>query len=404
MSPGNKINKGMPGSSVPLAYGGTPLKICLTIYSSPWSEFAGGGQIAVHHLACALQRIGHDVHVLYSKSYDEKISANPPYTVHWATHFNCDTLNLDIFSFARAMNRLMKWERFDILHGNAEEAFFACGIAKKFTAGYVFTSHANMIPETGMIRGLLHPLSFVKSLNNYLLRSSAYHASRIITLSEFSKKLIIKGLGQKKGKNVMVVSPGVDPSWFEVTRKAEGSKDLILWGRMEEQKGISELLRTLKEVVGRIPEVQLHLIGEGNRTEAYKKQAQDLGVWDSVTFHGWMDVDAIQKFMGKCAIGVFPSRIESFGLSMAEAMAAGLPIIASRVGALPEFIEDGVTGTLVPPSNVPALYRAILEKLEYPERAETLADAGRETVRQRFSWDQAAVEMTNIYQAVLDEI
>jgi glycosyltransferase involved in cell wall biosynthesis len=89
---------------------------------------------------------------------------------------------------------------------------------------------------------------------------------------------------------------------------------------------------------------------------------------------------------------------------MAEAMAAGLPIVATRVGALPEFIEDGVTGTLVSPGNIPALYRAILEKLENPNHAQILADSGRESVRQRFSWDQSARVMTEIYQNVLDEI
>ena len=380
------------------------MKICLTIYSSPWSEFKGGGQIAVHHLACALQRMGHEVHALYSKSPGEKISAKPPYTVHWTSHFNCATLNLDIFSYYRAMKRLMKWEHFDILHGNAEEAFFASDIARTFKAGYLFTSHANMIPETGMIRGMLRPWSFLKTLNNYLLRSSAFNASRVITLSEFSKKLVLKGLRKKKGKKVMVVSPGIEPTWFEVKRQAEGSTDLVFWGRMEDQKGISELLRTLKEVAGRIPEVRLHLIGEGNMIKSYQKQAENLGVLDRVNFHGWMEVDAIQQFIAKCAVGVFPSRIESFGLSMAEAMGAGLPIIATRVGALPEFIEDGVTGTLVPPGNIPALYRSILEKLENPGRAQTLADAGRELVRQRFSWDQSARIMTDIYQSVLDEI
>ena len=380
------------------------MKICLTIYSSPWSKFKGGGQIAVHHLACALQRMGHDVHVLYSKSPGEKISAKPPYTVHWTSHFHCATLNLDIFSYYRALKRLMKWERFDILHGNAEEAFFASDIARKFKAGYLFTNHSCAIPETGMIRGMLHPISFLKTLNNYLLRSSAFNASRVITFSEFSKKLVLKGLRNKKGKKVMVVSPGIDSTWFEVKRQAGGSKDLVLWGRMEDEKGIPELLRTLKEVAGRIPEVRLHLIGEGNMTESYRKQAEDLGVLDRVNFHGWMDVDALQQFTSKCAAGVFPSRIESFGLSMAEAMGAGLPIIATRVGALPEFINDGVTGTLVSPGNIPALYRAILEKLENPDRAQALADAGQELVRQRFSWDQSAREMTEIYQAVRAEI
>ena len=380
------------------------MKICLTIYSSPWSKFKGGGQIAVHHLACALQRMGHDVHVLYSKSPGEKISAKPPYTVHWTSHFHCATLNLDIFSYYRALKRLMKWERFDIVHGNAEEAFFASEIARKFKAGYLFTNHSCAIPETGMIRGMLRPLSFLKTLNNYLLRSSAFNASRVITFSEFSKKLVLKGLRNKKGKKVTVVSPGIDSTWLEVTRQAEGSKDLVLWGRMEDEKGIPELLRTLKEVAGRVPEVRLHLIGEGNMTESYRKQAEELGVSDRVTFHGWMDASALQQFTSKCAVGVFPSRIESFGLSMAEAMGAGLPIIATRVGALPEFINDGVTGTLVSPGNIPALYRAILEKLENPGRAQTLADAGQELVRQRFSWDQSAREMTEIYQSVLDEI
>ena len=380
------------------------MKICLTIYSSPWSEFAGGGQIAVHHLACALQRMGHDVHVLYSKSHDEKITATPPYTLHWTTHFHCATLNFDIFSFARALKRLMKWERFDILHGNAEEAFFASNIAKNFDAGYVFTSHSCMIPETGIIRGMLRPFTFLKNVNNYLLRSSAYNASRVITFSEFSRKLVLKGLRKKKGKRVIVVSPGIDPSWFETKRQTEGSMDLVLWGRREDEKGIPELLRTLKEVSSRIPKVSLHLIGKGKMTESYRKQAIDLGVVDRVIFHNWMDINAIQAFISKCAVGVFPSRIESFGLSMAEAMAAGLPIIATRVGALPEFIEDGVTGTLVPPGNIPALYRAILEKLENPNHAQILADSGRETMRQRFSWDQSARVMTEIYQNVLDEI
>jgi glycosyltransferase involved in cell wall biosynthesis len=380
------------------------MKICLTIYSSPWSEFAGGGQIAVHHLACALQRMQHDVHVLYSKSHGEKISAQPPYTLHWATHFHCATLNFDIFSFGRTLKRLMKWEQFDIIHGNAEEAFFASDITGSSKVGYLFTSHTCMIPETGMIRGMLRPIHFLKSINSYLLRSAAFKASRVITFSEFSRKLVLKGLRSKKEKRVIVVPPGVDPSWLEIKRQAGGSMDLVLWGRMEDEKGIPELLRTLKEVAGRISGVKLHLIGKGNMIESYRKQAKDLGVQDRVNFHGWMSAVAIQEIIAKCAVGVFPSRVESFGLSMAEAMGAGLPLIATRVGALPEFIEDGVTGTLVSPGNIPALYRAILEKLENPDRAQALADNGRETVRQRFSWDKAAREMTEIYQTVLDEI
>ena len=79
-------------------------------------------------------------------------------------------------------------------------------------------------------------------------------------------------------------------------------------------------------------------------------------------------------------------------------------MIVLGLADFPEFIEDGVTGTLVSPGNIPALYRAILEKLENPKHSANLANAGRERVRERFSWDQAAHKMTDIYQSVLDEI
>ena len=74
------------------------MKICLTINSSPWSKFKGGGQLAVHHLACALSEKGHEVHALYSKYPDEHFEVEIPYKVHWAQHHDFATINLNIFS------------------------------------------------------------------------------------------------------------------------------------------------------------------------------------------------------------------------------------------------------------------------------------------------------------------
>ena len=65
----------------------------------PWSKFTGGGQLAVHHLACALQKIGHQVHVLYSKNPNEKIVQSVPYTIHWARHFEFSAFNLNLQLF-----------------------------------------------------------------------------------------------------------------------------------------------------------------------------------------------------------------------------------------------------------------------------------------------------------------
>ncbi len=375
------------------------MKILLTITSSPWSRFKGGGQLAVHRLALALHRARHEVHVLYSKLSGDCTKPNVPYRLHWTRGFDVATVNLDIFSFAYAINRLARRHDFDIIHGNAEESFFTACIAQRYGIPFVFTSHANIIPATGMLRGLLNPLAFLKSVNNYLLRSALSQACQIITFSEFSKGLVKSALGDKMHQSILVVPPGIDESWFETERHPQEKITLLFWGRIEHQKGIDDLLLAMKMAQEQFSIAKLHLtlIGEGNLVETYKHQASELGIGHQITFCPWLSEEEIQKLAASATLAVFPSRIESFGLSMAEAMAAGLPIIATRVGALPEFIEDGVTGILVPSGDVPALAKAIADCLNHAERTETMARAGREKVRQLFSWDRAAEKMLDIY-------
>lgn len=373
------------------------MKICLTVNSSPWSRFKGGGQIAVHHLACALHAKGHEVHVLYSRCPGEAVSVSVPYKIHWVRHFNVATVNLNIFSFGWALCRLTRKNRFDVIHGNAEEAFFASRAGRKFGAKFFFTSHAPRIPSTGILRGLLNPLFFLKNVNFYLLRFAAARARRIVTFSQFSKNLVVAGLGQHWEDRVEVIAPGIESSWFEVERNPASEPSLIFWGRMEEEKGIPELLQALKNVAESVPEVRLTLIGEGNRLDEYKALTETLGIAARVTFTGWLEVPQIQDLAARCRLGIFPSRIESFGLSAAEAMAAQLPVIATRAGALPEIVDDGVTGTLVPSRDPQALGRAIEEALADPSRCSGMAEKGREVIRRSFSWDAAADKIIELY-------
>jgi glycosyltransferase involved in cell wall biosynthesis len=382
------------------------MKILLTITSSPWSRFKGGGQFATHRLALALHRAGHEVHVLYSKLSGDCIQSDVPYRLHWTRGFDVATLNLDIFSFAYAINRLTRRHCFDIIHGNAEESFFTPCIARRYGIPFVFTSHANIIPATGMLRGLLSPLVFLKRVNNYLLRSALSRACQIITFSAFSKALVESALSDSKHQSILVVPPGINETWFDVERHPQENMSLLFWGRLEHQKGIDDLLLAMQIAQNHFPIRKLHLtlIGEGNLRETYKHQASELGITQQVTLCNWLSESEIQKLAASATLGVFPSRIESFGLSMAEAMAAGLPIIATKVGALPEFIEDGVTGTLVPSGDVPALAKAIANALDQPEHRESMARAGREAVRQQFSWDKAAEKMLKHYDDLLGKI
>jgi glycosyltransferase involved in cell wall biosynthesis len=376
------------------------MKICLTINSSPWSKFKGGGQLAVHHLACALSGKGHEVHALYSKYPDQHFEMEVPYKVHWAQHHDFATINLNIFSYPKVLAPLAAKEKFDVIHGNAEESYGVGNIAARIKAAYVFTSHAPNIPTTGMLRGMAHPIRFLKSINTYLLRQAMDEADRIVAFSQFSRELIVKGLGNSCAKRVEVIPPGIESSWFEVERNQVAPAQLLFWGRVEEEKGLPELFVALKAVAKKFPNVKLNLVGEGNRLQEYKTRVADLGLEDHVEFTGWQNNREIQALAAKSSIGIFPSRIESFGLSVVEAMATGVPVIAARGGAVPGNIEDGLTGTLVPVNDSDAIAEAINKALENPHSSETMAKTAKSVVQQKFSWDRAADSMIEVYKNI----
>ena len=144
-------------------------------------------------------------------------------------------------------------------------------------------------------------------------------------------------------------------------------------------------------------------MGEGNRLKEYKNLVDILGLIEQVEFKGWLDAQEIQNLTKKSHLGLFPSRIESFGLSVIEAMSAGLPVIAARGGAVPENIEDGVTGTLVPVNNSDALAEAIIFALENPRHTNTLAKNAKRVTQEKFSWDKSAESMVDLYTSILQK-
>jgi glycosyltransferase involved in cell wall biosynthesis len=374
------------------------LKICLSVNSSPWSRFKGGGQIAVHFLASTLSDLGHEVHVIYSKQPGEKVHASANYHIHWVRHFNVATINLNVFSFGLKAWRLDRKYKFDVFHGNAEEAYFFRWVCSKSTT-QVFTSHAPFIPKTGILKALLSPIFFLKNVNSYLLRQAAANADRLITFSEFSRKLIVNGLGGSSLGRVQVVSPGIDPSWFNVVRNSENWEEIIFWGRLEDEKGIPELLTAMDLVQKRRGLTCLNLIGEGNQEIVYRNRVKELGL--NVNFFKWKSPEEIQELVSRSALGVFPSRIESFGLAVAEAQAANLPIVCTEAGALPEIVENGVTGRVVPPQSPEDLAKAIIYTLENKKESDEMAQLGRERANKRFSWKIAAKNTAEIYKKAI---
>ena len=130
----------------------------------------------------------------------------------------------------------------------------------------------------------------MKSINTYLLRKAVCSAKRVVTFSQFSRNVVLTALGNNFADRVEVVSPGIDPSWLEIKRNPVPTPHLLFWGRIEEEKGLPELLIALKKVSTKIPEVRLTLVGEGKQLQKYKRVVVDQGMSHRIEFSGWLDI------------------------------------------------------------------------------------------------------------------
>ena len=165
--------------------------------------------------------------------------------------------------------------------------------------------------------------------------------------------------------------------------------------RLDPEKGHPTLLEAWPLVLQQVPNAYLLIVGEGAQREALERQVADLRIAHRVVFTGRRDdVPAVTAALD-CA--VLPSYREAQGLTILEAMALGRPVVASDVGGIPEMIEDGVSGLLVPPHDPAALAAAISRVLLDHPFADTIARAGHDIVHERFCVEQMVRAIETIY-------
>jgi glycosyltransferase involved in cell wall biosynthesis len=133
----------------------------------------------------------------------------------------------------------------------------------------------------------------------------------------------------------------------------------VFVGVLDRVKGVDTLLEAWVQIVAQISAAQLRVVGDGPQSPMLKRRAKQLGIDASVTFTGAVPRATVRSFIDDACLLVLPSYSEGFGRIIIEAMARGRPVVASKVGAIPELVEHGTTGVLVPPGNSNELARAI---------------------------------------------
>lgn len=234
--------------------------------------------------------------------------------------------------------------------------------------------------------------------------------NQIIAISEDIKKSVSKSsILQKK---TIVIHNAVDTDYFKekiavdinYKKKLKIEKNVNIIGtvgRLSAEKGQSYLIEAAKEVIDAYPDTVFLIAGEGLLKKPLASMVSSIGLQNHIIFTGLIPQNEMRKTYSLFDIFVLPSLREGFGLALIEAMAMGIPVTATNVGGIPEIIEDGKTGYLVPPADANAISKAVIALLSDKAKAESMAKAGQNFVREEASIHKFISRIEEVYRKLI---
>lgn len=199
---------------------------------------------------------------------------------------------------------------------------------------------------------------------------------------------------------VRLIPNGVDTSRFISRAPGAALRRITMVANLRAEKGHDILIDAAPRILAAHPDAEFVLAGGGPLAEALAARVRSRGVADRVRFLG--ECRNVPDVLADTDLFVLPSRSEALPNAVIEAMAAGLPVVASDVGGIPELVTQGVTGLLVPPGDAQALASAVNHLLDHPEQASELGRAARDHVTREFSFDRLVTRMQHLYLSIIE--
>ena len=298
-----------------------------------------------------------------------------------------------LVALAPAAAHARRMQRADVDHVHAHFASYpalgAWVIWRLAGIPYSFTAHAHDI-----------------FIHQAMLARKAGDAAFVVAISRFNQRFLCDRAGPRR-PTVHVVHCGVHPERlpFRVRRVESGQPPvLVCVAALRPAKGHSVLLRALADAPPPLAEARLELVGDGPSRPELEALAERLGVASRVTFHGSLTENGVAGVLGGADVFVLPSVIapdgdmEGIPVALMEALATGLPAVATRHSGVPELIEDGVTGYLAEPGDPASLRGALLRALQR-EDPDALARAGRTLIEHEFDVERSAAALLALFRA-----
>ncbi len=224
----------------------------------------------------------------------------------------------------------------------------------------------------------------------------------IFVVSKYWRDLLKREYAHKS----VITYNGLDPMDFEHLPERKSETPTVLFvGGLEPRKGLDDLVRAMKSVAEGIPSARLVVVAKAGfrgteQWSSYESLARNLGLTNRIDFHESVDQETLLGLYSDCDVLALPSRNEGWGLALMEAMACGKPVVATRVGGIPELVENGTEGILVDAGDIKGIADSIARLLKDPALRARMGGAGKRRVKE-FSWDSTAKVVLREYERVL---
>jgi N-acetyl-alpha-D-glucosaminyl L-malate synthase BshA len=379
------------------------MRIGITCYPT----YGGSGVVATE-LGIELAAQGHEVHFI---SYSQPFRLNG--REEGIFYHEVPVSNYPLFEFppydlalASRMAEVAEYYALDLLHVHyAIPHSVSALLARQMLASrgrrlpFVTTLHGTDITLVGLDRSYLPITRFsiqqsdgVTSISNYLKEK---------TISDFDVTRPIEVI--PNFVNCDVYTPMVDEAARAAERErfaAPGEAILIHLSNFRPVKRVVDVVKIFAQVARELP-AQLIMVGDGPDRSAAEWLARDLDIHSRIHFLGKQE--RVNALLPVADLMLMPSELESFGLAALEAMACKVPAIATRVGGVPELIDDGETGLLFPVGDVDAMAAGVIALLKDRGRFEAMRDAARKTAQKRFCATLVVPQYVKYYESVLTQ-
>ncbi|MDT5096482.1 MAG: D-inositol-3-phosphate glycosyltransferase [Mycobacterium sp.] len=371
---------------------------------------AGGQNVHVAELSAALARRGHEVSV-YTRRDDpdlpERVEAPQGYTVVHvpagpAEQLPKDELLTHMGPFARYLHACWEADRPDVTHAH----FWMSGIATQLAARHLGLPAVQTFHALGVVKRRHQGANDTSPKERLRLEAMVARTATWVAATCTDEVFELMRMGRSRAR-ISVVPCGVDNDLFRpegpVAEKSAKHRILSV-GRFVPRKGFDDMVRAMPS----IPNAELVIVGGPDRTaldsdpeaRRLRELANQLGVARRVRLHGSVAREHMPALLRSADVVACTPWYEPFGIVPLEAMACGVPVVASAVGGMLDTVVHDVTGRLIPPRKPAEIAAAINPLLRDSFLRQALGLAGRDRVCARYSWDRVAVDTMRIYETV----